>query len=317
MYCSQAHQVEHWKGGHKLICGSSSVPPNSQKLNKSEFPFEVKECETGQGGFAKRTIKRGEKILNERPLIVVKSEYSSLDEAEDRADEAYDKLDAAGKETLDSLFNAFPERGRAGLIQTNAYPVDEAHGAVFPCAARMNHSCTPNANQSWNEEAREQRLFALKDINPGEEIFISYISTATMTFNERQFVLSNYFRFDCMCKLCVKCDDDPEFRKASDKNRSELARVKELVANPRKCTAEKAIEAVKTAKELIEAENIAFSELGPICFDAYVICVKSDRHQVEAKDFITTAYQAYKISCGSEDSTTKLARSLMEGMTPP
>ena len=43
--------------------------------------------------------------------------------------------------------------------------------------ARVNHSCQPNADTIYDETARVTVLFAIKDIQPGEEIFIRYYSS--------------------------------------------------------------------------------------------------------------------------------------------
>jgi len=48
--------------------------------------------------------------------------------------------------------------------------------AVALRIARVNHSCQPNAATIYDKTAQVDILFALKDIQPGEEIFISYYS---------------------------------------------------------------------------------------------------------------------------------------------
>ena len=48
--------------------------------------------------------------------------------------------------------------------------------AVALRIARLNHSCQPNAATIYDETARVAILFALKDIQLGEEISISYYS---------------------------------------------------------------------------------------------------------------------------------------------
>jgi len=45
--------------------------------------------------------------------------------------------------------------------------------------SRMNHDCRPNAGYSYDETARAEIVFAQRDIQPGEEICISYFTYAT------------------------------------------------------------------------------------------------------------------------------------------
>lgn len=83
--------------------------------------------------------------------------------------------------------------------------------------AMINHACTPNAavvfpfggaaksgEQRWNdEEDKVMQLVALRAIEPGEELLISYVDVAD-TFEERRSYLKKRYCFECRCELCRK-----------------------------------------------------------------------------------------------------------------
>lgn len=82
---------------------------------------------------------------------------------------------------------------------------------LFPTGALINHSCTPNAIQSFKQQ---QIIFtALQSIAPGAEISISYIELAATRAERRQQLLEQYY-FDIDsnlqggrpgAKLLLKC----------------------------------------------------------------------------------------------------------------
>ena len=51
---------------------------------------------------------------------------------------------------------------------------DNGASYVGLCISRVNHSCRPNAARIYDETARVEILYALRDIQPGEEICFSY-----------------------------------------------------------------------------------------------------------------------------------------------
>lgn len=81
--------------------------------------------------------------------------------------------------------------------------------------AMINHACTPNAavvfpfggaaksgQQKWRDgEDKIMQLVALRAIEPGEELLISYVDIAD-TYEERRNYLKKRYCFDCRCDLC-------------------------------------------------------------------------------------------------------------------
>jgi hypothetical protein len=76
----------------------------------------------------------------------------------------------------------------------------------YSIATKMNHSCEPNVilvykTQGWGRDhPLVAYIVALKDISPGEELTISYI-TSEDSYEERQAALANY-GFVCRCSKC-------------------------------------------------------------------------------------------------------------------
>jgi hypothetical protein len=77
--------------------------------------------------------------------------------------------------------------------------------AVFPHAARFNHSCNPNACFTWNAAIGKETIHVMNSIAAGEEITLSYCD---MIHDKslRSYELKHY-GFVCDCPAC---SDDEE-----------------------------------------------------------------------------------------------------------
>eukprot|EP00960_Hanusia_phi_P007857 224857-Hanusia_phi.AAC.1 len=89
-------------------------------------------------------------------------------------------------------------------LSCNCYTiVDEEERAVgiglFPIAALMNHSCSPSCVQSFH--GRRMQLRALRDIEEGEELTLSYIDPAEPLVVRQEELRKRYF-FSCTCNMC-------------------------------------------------------------------------------------------------------------------
>jgi SET domain-containing protein len=72
---------------------------------------------------------------------------------------------------------------------------------VFEVLSRINHSCSPNAQYSWNEKEGKRRLYAVRDIQKGEEVTIDYVGVDVLQ-KDRKIHLEQLYGFMCMCELC-------------------------------------------------------------------------------------------------------------------
>ncbi|XP_043920389.1 SET and MYND domain-containing protein 5 [Protopterus annectens] len=75
-----------------------------------------------------------------------------------------------------------------------------------------NHSCMPNAETSFPNNNFLLHLTAVADIEPGEEICISYLDCCQRerSRHSRQKILRENYLFTCSCPKCLDQADDPD-----------------------------------------------------------------------------------------------------------
>lgn len=73
--------------------------------------------------------------------------------------------------------------------------------AIMNVGRLMNHSCAPNVHTLYTHSDARGTIFALRDIEPGEEICTSYIDV-DLDLHERRKLLSDY-GFFCSCSKCT------------------------------------------------------------------------------------------------------------------
>ncbi|KAI1299197.1 SET and MYND domain-containing protein 4 [Halotydeus destructor] len=74
---------------------------------------------------------------------------------------------------------------------------------LFLAMAMTNHSCDPNAKAAFFD-GDIVNLIAIKDIDEGEELSISYgMFYKWHTFSERQSMLRQSYFFECQCPSCI------------------------------------------------------------------------------------------------------------------
>jgi hypothetical protein len=92
-------------------------------------------------------------------------------------------------------------------LQNNKHgqTLDGLYGtAVNPLYSMFNHSCEPNVEWEHVEENSTLRCFSRRDIEQGEELFISYIGYGEMEYSERQGRLAPWLGKECRCTRCVR-----------------------------------------------------------------------------------------------------------------
>ncbi|KAM6950245.1 histone-lysine N-methyltransferase SMYD3 [Lycodopsis pacificus] len=76
---------------------------------------------------------------------------------------------------------------------------------LYPSLSLLNHDCRPNCVMVF--VGTELQLRAVRDINPEEELTISYIETLSLT-EDRQRQLEDQYHFTCSCQHCDSQDKD-------------------------------------------------------------------------------------------------------------
>lgn len=182
------------------------------KYDLKEFPGK------GMGLVANQFIPRGTLIMANTASIMI--DYRVFDEL------TRDQYKLLQMHAVDSL----PPSHRAHLLalsthgltftshvdlvekigETNAFDIDpdeddeiQDHGffVVFPEIARLNHDCRPNADYYFDHSALTQFIHATRDIQPGEELTLSYINPL-MQRVARVAKLSRNWGFQCACTQC-------------------------------------------------------------------------------------------------------------------
>ncbi|XP_055363404.1 histone-lysine N-methyltransferase SMYD3 isoform X2 [Betta splendens] len=83
--------------------------------------------------------------------------------------------------------------------------LQEVGVGLYPSLSLLNHDCRPNCVMVF--EGTTLHLRAVREINPEEELTISYIGTLLLT-DERRVQLEEQYHFTCLCQRCESKDDD-------------------------------------------------------------------------------------------------------------
>lgn len=105
---------------------------------------------------------------------------------------------------IDSIYTRFNET--VGVFLNN-----EGSG-LYTIQSKINHSCQPNAEVTFDESNSELQVVALRDINENEEITISYLDECQLSRSRhsRQKYLQENYLFHCECEKCESQIDDAD-----------------------------------------------------------------------------------------------------------
>lgn len=83
---------------------------------------------------------------------------------------------------------------------------------LYKVQSKINHSCVPNAQSTFPYSNDVVVLKALKEIQPGEEICISYLDECQLerSRHTRQAILKENYLFVCNCPRCLEQINDPD-----------------------------------------------------------------------------------------------------------
>ena len=196
----------------------------------------------GLGLVASTKIVKGTRILAEAPLFrlpLPRSTYCfsnsrNLDTSSSKAViELVAALSDDEKQAFFSLHNAVPGEmsPEVGIVQTNALPIgtppyyapDNSTAGIFVESSRINHACEQNAHNTWNRKLGQLTIHAIRDIDEGDEITITYLPTwDRRNRDHRQRTLQLDFHLICSCSLCCLL---PAQRGPSDTRLDEIRRL--------------------------------------------------------------------------------------------
>lgn len=212
----------------QVASDSRSSRNNSSTSPSSSFtshPFTISSSNGKDlGVFATKSLRRGNLVFSESPLFKVRDITGVPSKVK--------TLSPPQLAKYNKLANSFSDRSsEVGIFETNAFnlgfEVGASPSAIFEVCSRFNHSCTPNCKASYDSNSSQLRIFALRTIEVGEELFTSYISRKDLfgsTRKNRQRILSVGWHFDCICSTCTL---DEVQLKQSDQRRLRLAAIRE------------------------------------------------------------------------------------------
>jgi hypothetical protein len=236
----------------------------------------------GKGLVARFNIGKGKRILSEKPLLTTSS-LSPMSLMESNIAVKLQALSKTEKRQFLSLHNNFPGKHPfSGIVKTNALPcgTDSVIGGVYPTICLINHSCLPNAHNSWNSDAKCETIHAIRFIKAGEEITISYDKGGP--YDSRSAHLKNAFGFDCNCSLCILPLADLQ---ASDARRRQIQLLDEAIGDPERVMKrpEESLADCHSLLQVLEEEykGSAGALIARLYYDAFQISITHGRAPIE------------------------------------
>ncbi|XP_056671896.1 N-lysine methyltransferase SMYD2 isoform X2 [Monodelphis domestica] len=228
-----------------------------KEKKKEDWPMHKLECSAmcvfGENWNPSETVRLTARILakqkthhertSSEKLLAVKEFESHLDKLDNEKRELI-QSDIAALHHFYSKHLEYPDNCSLvtlfAQVNCNGFTIEDEElshlgSAIFPDVALMNHSCCPNVIVTYKGTLAEVR--AVQEINPGDEVFTSYIDLLYPTEDRNDRLKDSYF-FTCECRECTT--------KAKDKAKVEIRKLSE----PPK--AEDIRDMVKYARNVIE-----------------------------------------------------------------
>ncbi|KAL2070227.1 hypothetical protein VTL71DRAFT_13253 [Oculimacula yallundae] len=266
----------------------------------------------GKGLVALVNIPKGQRILCESPILTT-SNLSSITLLERDIKEKLETLSNTKQRQFHRLHNNFSDKyPLSGIVRTNALPcgIDSPIGGLYITICFINHSCLPNAHNSWNSDTNRETIHAIRTVEKGEEITISY-DKGDVSSSRRSF-LKDSFGFDCSCRLCVLPSAELQ---ASDDRRRQI-KLFDIAVGDSERMMSKPEESLADCHSLLQILNQEYEGspgalLPRLYYDAFQISIcHSD--QARASVFAGRGFET-RIICEGEDSPeTQRIKSLNE-----
>ncbi|KAB5585560.1 hypothetical protein GE09DRAFT_1071108 [Coniochaeta sp. 2T2.1] len=240
----------------------SSVNTQSRPNNATSSLYHIADIPNkGKGVIATRPIPRGSVFMTDHAAIIAAVEFPEkmprfqghmlLDKAVSQLPDPQRVLSLARSSA------ATDRHPIEDIMRTNAFSItlaDKPWMGLFPGISRINHACKPNAHTRFSQQrGLSMSAVALRDIEPGEEVTISYAEFGT-TYGQRQHALLHTWGFRCTCELCTSSS---EVLVTSDKRRGRIGEIREeIVELVRERRFGRAIEMSEEMIELVLREEL-------------------------------------------------------------
>ncbi|KAB8291548.1 hypothetical protein EYC80_006349 [Monilinia laxa] len=277
-------------------------PPETTANDTAETqPWEIKPIPgKGQGVLATRVIAPGTLLFHEKPLLTTES-LNDPDTIEKDLARILRTLPKESQRAYLSLHNNYPGQGSplTNIIRSNAYPLgpNSPIGGIFQTISRINHSCLPTTQHSWNAARQEFLVHAVREILPGQEITTSYHVGGPSSARKAQ--LREFFKFDCTCTLCSL--PEAELQK-SDARLVRAAKLDQAIGNAESVmkNPDTILKTCRSLEMIYREEGIQDQRVGRVYWDAFQIC---NRHGDLARaSAFARKYRERKVLGEGEDS---------------
>lgn len=127
---------------------------------------------------------------------------------------SYSLISTEDKQVLDTFIDHLYEQ----MEEHTGNFLNNEGVALYSLQSTCNHSCIPNAEPSFLHNNHRLSLVAIKDIEEGEEILISYLDECTLNrsrHSRRKELRKNYL-FLCDCPKCEEQVTDPDVTSEED-----------------------------------------------------------------------------------------------------
>lgn len=276
-------------------------------------PFETQVVPgKGRGLVARFDILKGTRIVCEQPFFTT-PQLSPVRLLESTIATKLKTLSKTQQRQFLLLHNNFPGKHPfSGIVKTNALPCgpDSPIGGIYPNICLINHSCLPNAHNSWNPDSNSETIHAIRDISAGEEITISYDKGGPSA--SRRAHLRDAFGFDCACGVCSLSLSRLQI---SDNRRVQIQHLDDAIGDPDRvfgkpdaCLAD-----CYSLLQLFEEEfnGAAGALIARLYYDAFQISI-THSDQARASIFARRAYESRVICEGQDNPATQRMKRLME-----
>ncbi|EJD45640.1 SET domain-containing protein [Auricularia subglabra TFB-10046 SS5] len=195
-----------WLRAHPLFNTLMHVEPHT-----SQFAFHIADVPgRGKGLVASRLIAKGECIVREPPLLVTPQGLSTglVASFHQTLDQCMHYRTRIALDALDNCHGHVPGVSpRIGILRTNGvaidFPTAKAQlGGVFELISRLNHSCEPNVMLRWSYKDMQGSVWAMKAIQPGDELVFDYTNNSRASKKTRRAELLKKYKFFCTCTKC-------------------------------------------------------------------------------------------------------------------
>eukprot|EP00924_Labyrinthula_sp_SR-Ha-C_P002606 maker-scaffold_13-snap-gene-1.46-mRNA-1 protein AED:0.21 eAED:0.30 QI:42/0.5/0.33/1/0/0/3/0/300 len=223
------------------------------------------------GLYSKVNISVGECVLAEKPFLKVPAKSASVETNEKHLETILSTISPETKTKLFNLSDKYqnfnPKIGKTiqGIVETNGLPMGEQKAGKIPSEAglyslfcRVNHSCIPNVHHFYNKTTQRQELYALRDIQPGEELVTNYFHVCGKTFKQRQALQKTKWNFFCCCERCTIEKMNEHVREVNDEQELMLNRLDEEISALSIFDPAKAVRRCKERLKLLECSKFPY-----------------------------------------------------------